>query len=254
MVEHHDMKRSSIFKSALLFVQRTALTDAFLMFELTIILVLLLALSFSAAAATDPTTSSFQIGDQVVTVGKTQVFLNPPFAGRFGGSESADTPGSITDGPVRVGDVWWWKVRFDSGTEGWAADRQIRKVNGQLAGPIMSGSTQTFRPPTVPPFVRPNPASGTTVRSSRIVVQGKVTNDVYAPWLVSFSISGTQVPLDRNGNFRYSLNLHSGQNVFTLQASTPNPRQQITQISTDRSYMGPMRQGLPHCAPTKVAA
>ena len=182
-------------------------------------------------AATDPGAATFQISDRVLTVGRTQTFLNPPFAGRFAGSESANAQGSITDGPVRAGDVWWWKVHFDSGTEGWAADRQIRKVNGQLAGPIMSDSIHTVTPPTPAPFVRLSPASGSTVSSSRIYVQGKVTNDVYAPWLVSFSINGTSVPLDRNGNFRFPLNLHSGYNTFTLQASTPNPRQQITRIS-----------------------
>jgi heme peroxidase/glucodextranase-like protein len=231
VIDHHNMKRSSICESVLLFVQRTALTDAFLMFELTIILVLVIALSFSAAAATDPGASTFQISDRVLTVSQTPTFSNLPFAGRFAGNQPANTQGSITDGPVRASDVWWWKVRFDSGTEGWAADRQIRKMNGQLAGPISSDSIRTVRPPISAPFVRLTPASGSTVRTSRITVQGKVTNDIYAPYLVSFSINGTRITLDRNGNFSYPLNLRSGRNTFTLQASTPNPRQQITRIS-----------------------
>ena len=234
VVDHHNMKRRSLFRNRLLlFIRRatsTYLRTAFAA-ELSIVVAVLLTLDIETKAAEVTGASTFQIGDQVLTVAKTQMFLNPPFAGRFTGSESANAQGSITDGPVRAGDVWWWKVHFDSGTEGWAADRQIRKVNGQLAGPIMTDSVQTVRPPTPAPFVRLSPASGSTVGSSRIYVQGKVTNDVYAPWLVSFSINGTSVPLDRNGNFRIPLNLHSGYNSFTLQASTPNPRQQVTRIS-----------------------
>ena len=182
-------------------------------------------------AAAVPGSSTFQINDQVLTVGKTPMFSNPPFAGRFAGNESANAHGSITGGPVRVGDVWYWKVRFQNGNEGWTAGRQIRKMNGQLAGPIMSDSTHRVTPPGPAPFVILSPPSGSTTGSSPILVQGKVTDDVYAPWLVSFTINGTSVPLDRNGNFRYRLNLHSGHNAFTLQATTPNPRQQVTAIS-----------------------
>ena len=75
------------------------------------------------------------------------------------------------------------------------------------------------------------PANGSTVNSSHITLRGTVTSDVYAPSLVSFSVGGTNVPLDGDGNFTLPLTLHHGVNTFTLRASTPNPRQHPNQIS-----------------------
>ena len=227
------MKRESIAERVFQLIRSTALIHStdFLTAAILIVAASLLMSLQSVKAANAAGGSTFQINDRILTIGRTQTFLNPPFAGRFVGNESANAQGSVTDGPVRAGEVWWWKVRFDSGTEGWIADRQMRRVNGQLAGPILSDSVHTVRPPAQIPFVRLIPASGSTVNTPRVIVQGRVTNDIYAPWLVSFSINGTSVALDRNGNFRQTLNLHSGANTFTLQATTPNPRQQITQIS-----------------------
>jgi len=198
--------------------------------RLSIITTFLLSLSLPVKGATDESASPFQIGDRVQTAGPASLWLSPPFAGRLAGTEPAYAQGSIIDGPVRTADVWWWKVRFDKDAEGWIAERQILNSNGQPAGPRLDA---TFLPIPPPPgsFVTVTPPSGSTVNSSHIILQGTVTNDVYAPSLVSFSVSGTNVPPDRNGKFAFPLNLHPGLNTFMLRGTTPNPRQHPNQIS-----------------------
>jgi Animal haem peroxidase len=199
--------------------------------KLFIVTTLLFSASFTAGAATDESASGFQIGARVQTFGQSPVFLAPPFAGRFAGNQPSNALGSITNGPVRVDDVWWWKIHFDNGPEGWAAERQIRNLNEGPAAARLSATFGAIRPPNPGSFVRLIPADGSTVGSPRILLLGKVTNDVYAPSLISFSVNGTNVALDRTGNFTLPVTLRPGVNTFTLQASTPNPRQQPNLIS-----------------------
>ena len=197
---------------------------------LSILTTLFLNVSLPVKGATDESASPLQIGDRVQTAGPAALWLSPPFAGRLEGTQPAYAQGSIVDGPVRAADVWWWKVRFDKDAEGWIAERQILNSSGRPAGPRLDA---TFRPIPPPPgsFVTVTPPSGSTVSSSHVILQGTVTNDVYAPSLVSFSVGATNVALDRYGNFLFPLTLHPGVNTLTLQGMTPNPRQHPNQIS-----------------------
>jgi Animal haem peroxidase len=183
------------------------------------------------AAAVAP----FHIGDRVRTISQSAIYLAPPFAGQFVTTESIGVQGAITEGPVRSADVWWWKVRFDDGADGWLAERQIHNSNGQAAGPRINSSIQVLPSPATGnnsgEFANLNPPDGSTVRSQQIVLRGTVTDDRYAPSLISFSINASPVPLDPAGNFSVSVNLHQGNNTFQLRASEPNPRQQINQIT-----------------------
>ncbi|HSS16316.1 MAG TPA: peroxidase family protein, partial [Candidatus Dormibacteraeota bacterium] len=184
------------------------------------------------AAAVAP----FHIGDRVRTISQSAIYLAPPFAGQFVRTESIGLQGAITEGPVRSADVWWWKVRFDDGADGWLAERQIHNSNGQAAGPRINSSIQVLPSPASGnnsrEFADLNPPSGSTVSSQRIVLRGTVTDDLYAPSLISFSINGSAVPVDPAGNFSLQVNLHQGTNNFQLQASEPNPRQQPNQITS----------------------
>jgi len=191
-------------------------------------MMILLSATLTARAVTN---GSFHVGDRVQTTGLTAVWLNPPMAGPFGGNEPAQTPGSVVDGPVRTADVWWWKIQFDGGTEGWVAERQLATLNGQLAGPKLSDAARPTSSPAPASFVRLNPPNGSTVNSSRVLLRGTVTDDVYTPALISFSINGTTIALNRNGHFFLPVTLHPGANTFTLQATTPNPRQQTNKIT-----------------------
>src|SRR5450432_3670447 len=98
---------------------------SFLVQKLSIVPAALLCLSLVSAAATDSNGLPFQIGDRVQAVSQTPIFLTPPYSGRFAGNQPPGAQGSIIEGPVRAGEVWWWKVHFESGSEGWAAERQI---------------------------------------------------------------------------------------------------------------------------------
>ena len=191
----------------------------------------LFSANLSTDAAADGGASLFHIGDRVQTVVQTSVWVTPPFAGHFAGNQPSNALGSIIEGPARAGEVWWWKVDFDTDPDGWIAERQIRNLSRQTAGSDLNAIVQAFTTTGSGSFMTISPADGSTVNSSRIILQGKVTNDVYTPELISFSVNGTSVQLDRSGNFRLPVNLRPGVNTFTLQASTPNPRQQTNEIS-----------------------
>jgi len=184
-----------------------------------------------AGAAVSP----FHVGERVRTIRQSAIYLAPPFAGRFLKTEPVGVQGAIAQGPVRSADVWWWKVRFDEGADGWVAERQIRNLQGQAAGPRIDSSIQGLPNPATgnnsDEFANLNPTDGSTVGSRQIVLRGTVTDDRYAPGLISFSINGSPVPLDPTGNFSLPVTLHQGSNTFQLQASEPNPRQQLNQIT-----------------------
>jgi len=186
----------------------------------------------AAQTAAGVSASAFHVGDRVQTTGSSAVFAAPPSAGRFAGNQAANAVGSISNGPVRVGDVWWWKVDFDSGNSGWIAERQLHNLSGRTATQDSNTGVNSTPSPSNGSFVSVNPPNGSTVGSSRVVLQGTVTNDVYAPWLITFSVNGTPVTLDRNGKFSLRVTLRSGVNTFTFQATTPNPRQQTNQITS----------------------
>ena len=78
------------------------------------------------AAPIDDSSPPLRVGERVQTAKRAAVFLTPPFSGRFAGNQPAGTQGSITEGPVRAGDVWWWNVQFDNGLSGWTAERELR--------------------------------------------------------------------------------------------------------------------------------
>ena len=81
-----------------------------------------------ATAAGTPT--PLQIGDRVQTSESTPVWTTPPIGGTLSGTQLPKSTGSLTEGPVRSGDMWWWKVNFDTGVDGWAAERKIRTPDG----------------------------------------------------------------------------------------------------------------------------
>jgi Animal haem peroxidase/Glucodextranase, domain B len=208
------------------------LFPTFLTAGLSMVTALLLSTSLVSAAGTESSSSPFQVGDRVQTFSQTPVFLTPPYSGRFAGNQPAGMPGSILEGPVRAGEAWWWKVHFENGSDGWIAERQILNLNGQQAASLQSETVESDNHNPPGSFAELSPANGSTVNSSRITLRGTVTSDVYAPALVSFTVGGTNVPLNSDGEFILPLNLHQGTNSFILRASTPNSRQHPNQISS----------------------
>lgn len=221
------MKTPSSLVDSVRFIVRTGTN-----LRVSITTVILLGISLASKSTAQNNPVPFQIGDRVQTIKQAAVFLTPPYAGRFAGNLPAGFQGSIVEGPVRAADVWWWNVHFDSGSEGWVAERQIWNTNGQSAGSVLNQSIEPMiHPPPAGGFVEVHPASGSTVRYPQITLRGTVTSDVYAPSLVSFSVNGTNIPLQNSGNFTLPLTLHPGVNTFTLRGATPNPRQHPNEIS-----------------------
>ena len=160
------------------------------------------------------------------------IWSNPPLAGSIVGNQQAKAAGAVLAGPVRVGDVWWWKVNFDSGSDGWVVERQISNLKGQAPGPRLNPSMPVPRITSVDAVVDVQPASNSTVDSASVILRGQVTPDIYAPSLVTFTLNGKKLALDKTGRFSEPVTLVPGANKFTLEVSSPNPRQHANQISS----------------------
>ena len=80
-------------------------------------------------------------------------------------------------------------------------------------------------------FLNVNPSNGTVVDTPHTVLRGKITHDIYSSRQIKASINGVPLMIDPQGNFSAPVDLRPGNNDFVLRASTPNPRQQTTQIS-----------------------
>ena len=166
----------------------------------------------------------------MLTAVKAAVWSAPPASGTLVGEQPARSGGAITAGPVRAGDAWWWQVRYDRGPLGWTAERQLLSAQGQPAAPQLAPSRPPIRPPASESFVQVTPVEGVVNRPD-IVLQGRVVDDVYAPSRLSLFINGTKVDLQPNGEFSFPVKLAAGTNLFTFESRTPNPRQQINEIS-----------------------
>ncbi len=104
----------------------------------------------------------------------------------------------------------------------------ILKTALVVAGPL--ASTLANAAPTAS-FTNVNPSNGTVVGTPQTVLRGKVSHDIYPSSQIAATLNGKPLLLDPRGNFSVPVNLSPGNNDFTLKASTPNPRQQITEIS-----------------------
>jgi hypothetical protein len=174
------------------------------------------------------------LGDRVQTTHPASVWVNPPTAGPLAGQQPPNATGSLVAGPVRTGDVVWWKVDFVTLTDGWVSQRDLMKVGSNSnppPRPTTSSTTAVVTAPTAQ-FFDVNPPGGSTVNGPDVIVRGKVTHDIYPPSLITATVNGIPVILDDKGNFSAKVSLVAGNNDVTLRASTPNPRQQVTKIST----------------------
>lgn len=191
---------------------------------------LVAALALGIAPIAAHARGALKVGERVQVPGGARVWASPPLAGRMLGEQAPAAQGLVLAGPVRAAEALWWKVNFDRGWSGWVVDRQ-------LAGMNQAGPPREQRPAPMPPrpvakgFASLNIPTGATVHSPRIVVDGVLMPDVYAPSLTAFSVEGTSVPMDQRGRFTLSLMLHPGVNSLTLLSCTPNARQHPNLIS-----------------------
>jgi hypothetical protein len=76
------------------------------------------------------------------------------------------------------------------------------------------------------------PATGAVVATPEVVVTGKITHDVYPAGRIMATLNGAPLSLDPDGRFNARVPLQPGANNVVVRATTPNPRQQTTLIST----------------------
>jgi len=202
----------------------------------TIIAVSLATLLFplaqeNAVGAGEPTNRPLRTGDRVQLKNPTPVWTAPPIGGQLAGNQTAKASGLLAEGPVRASENWWWRVDFDLGADGWISERALADSKGNAPAPRLAPTVQPKRPIVADAIVSLELPPGGVVDSPKFVLRGKVLTDLYAPHLVSLTLNGKKVAVDKSGRFAEQVNLVSGENKFDFQTSAPNPRQHANQIS-----------------------
>lgn len=77
----------------------------------------------------------FAIGNKVKTTARVNVRFTAN--GKSIGTQKANAQGTVTSGPTTAGGIKWWKVNFNSGTDGWVAENYLALVSIATA-PIQS--------------------------------------------------------------------------------------------------------------------
>jgi hypothetical protein len=185
----------------------------------------------AAMGAGETSNRPLRTGDRVQLKNPTLVWTAPPIGGEITGNQTAKAPGLLTEGPVRAGEIWWWRVDFNSGADGWISERALADAKGAPPAPRIAAALIPKRPIVADAIVSLELPPGGVVDSPKFVLRGKVLPDLYAPNLVSLTLNGRKVALDKSGRFAEQVTLVSGGNKLEFQTSVPNSRQHANQIS-----------------------
>jgi len=197
----------------------------------TLLLSSLFCAGLQAAPAPAPSGNVFSLGERVQTGPETPVFVNPPTAGAFAGTQKAKVAGRVISGPIRAADVSWWKVDFDTSVDGWVAQRDLRKAGGALP-PDPRGPTPLPPDSTGLSFYNLNLVDGMVLNGPKTRLSGTVGHEGQPAAGIRATVNGKSLALDARGNFNTEIELPAGSAEINLRATTSNPRQQVTKIST----------------------
>ena len=192
---------------------------------------ILLSSLLSVGLQAAPYPSPFLIGERIETGQSAAVFVNPPTAGAYAGRQTLKAQGRVVAGPVRAADVAWWKVDFDTSVDGWVAQRDLRKAGGALP-PDPRGPTPLPPDSTGLSFYNLNLVNGMVLNGPKTRLSGTVSHESQPAADIRATVNGKPLALDARGNFNTEIELPTGNAEINLRATTSNPRQQVTKIST----------------------
>ena len=192
---------------------------------------ILLSSLLSVGVQAAPSPSPFLIGERIETGQSAAVFVNPPTAGAYAGRQTLKAQGRVVAGPVRAADVAWWKVDFDTSVDGWVAQRDLRKAGGALP-PDPRGPTPVPPDSTGLNFHNLNLVNGMVLSGPKTRLSGTVRHESQPAADIRATVNGKPLALDVRGNFNTEIELPTGNAEINLRATTSNPRQQVTKIST----------------------
>ena len=192
---------------------------------------MLLSSLLSVGLQAAPSPSPFLIGERIETGQSAAVFVNPPTAGAYAGRQTLKAQGRVVAGPVRAADVAWWKVDFDTSVDGWVAQRDLRKAGGALP-PDPRGPTPVPPDSTGLNFHNLNLVNGMVLNGPKTRLSGTVSHESQPATDIRATVNGKPLALDGKGNFNTEIELPAGNAEINLRATTSNPRQQVTKIST----------------------
>jgi hypothetical protein len=84
--------------------------------------------SAAVSGQTQPLPSNaFLIGDRIRAVKRADIRVAPSASDTLLGTQPKAAPGTVDGGPWYANKSWWWPVDFDSGVDGWAKQRYLKK-------------------------------------------------------------------------------------------------------------------------------
>ncbi|MDQ3014759.1 MAG: fibronectin type III domain-containing protein [bacterium] len=80
------------------------------------------------SGSSNPTPTTFKIGDRLESMVATNVRSTPAFGGSANllGTNSVGTKGTVTEGPTQAGGYAWWKLNNDTGFDGWSTENNFK--------------------------------------------------------------------------------------------------------------------------------
>ena len=73
-----------------------------------------------------PVSTAFSLGARVQTYNTTTINVRQVPDGTILGTQSAGIVGTVVEGPSYVGGLWWWKINYDSGADGWSVENFLK--------------------------------------------------------------------------------------------------------------------------------
>ena len=74
-----------------------------------------------------PSSTTFSIGDRVETIQNLNVRSIPSISGILLGEQSTGSAGTVRKGPVTTNIFIWWNIDYDTGADGWSAEKWLTK-------------------------------------------------------------------------------------------------------------------------------
>lgn len=88
-----------------------------------------------SAGNTGNTGNKFNIGDRIRTTDRLNVRIKGDLRAIKIGHQERSANGTIIGGPIKMGDHTWWEIDFDSGRDGFAAERWMEEIENRPAPP-----------------------------------------------------------------------------------------------------------------------
>lgn len=142
-------------------------------------------------------------GDRIEATSNINVRQQPYGSATIVTTQKIGSQGTILNGPYFSGGMWWWKVTWDVGGNGWSAENLIKKIGSATPPPTPPPSDTTLPTTSLTAPVVGTTVSGTVTISANAFDNGGVSR-------VEFYVDGTMKGSDTSSPYSYSWDTTNG--------------------------------------------